>query len=164
MSPVSWNRIWREPRLAPERSALKGGTARADANGVSTLVAYRPRSQTLPGSRVAHVHHVHVRDSRTERAPRRLSRPASLVAAATSLVMAAAYLLLAVRVVFSARIGDTAVALTETHGVHTGDALALPLAAFALVCVAFAAACLDHWARRPMMVLAPRRPRISRAP
>lgn len=78
--------------------------------------------------------------------PRRgeASRLVTTIAGVGALAAAGAYYVYAYAVVFVYRIGPTTVSLSEANGwgVHTGDALALPLVLMGLVSGALAVVCL----------------------
>lgn len=76
--------------------------------------------------------------------------------------MAAGWALIAVRIVFVDAIGPTVASLTGDHGVHAGDALALPALLIALAALAVGVAFLERGlGQRPAVV--PLRPRrVSR--
>ncbi len=66
-----------------------------------------------------------------------------MIAAIASLAMAVTYFAFAVHVVFSMKLGPTAVTLAPGRGVHTGDALAFPSVLLGTLCLALAIV----WAR-----------------
>lgn len=83
-----------------------------------------------------------------------------LVAAAVASALALAYGYEAFRIVFRLRIGPTMVVVNESRGwgVHSGDALALPVAVLAVAFLAVAVTCAEYWAHpRPVAALVPRR-------
>lgn len=67
------------------------------------------------------------------------------------------YFVLAFHVVFSMRLGPTAATILPGRGLHTGDALALPLVALGTLCLAVAVVCFEAATRRPVAaVVVPR--------
>jgi len=78
------------------------------------------------------------------------------VVAILSVAVGLSYLVLAFQVVFSMSIGPIAVSIDEGlgRGVHTGDLLALPIAALGVACLAFGLSSLDR--RRRVTAVLPR--------
>lgn len=80
-----------------------------------------------------------------------------------SLLMAAGYFAIAFHIVFSMRIGPTAVTVSEANGwgAHTGDALALPVALLGVLSLVFAVYCRVHGAGQRVEALIPEAARAA---